>query len=231
MARHHRKMHEALRQIPERIVGVAKGALAQANQHAVFLDPGNEHWDQICVLNAAHAGELFIKAIIAQEHPLLIFKDVFSVDDKTSADLSVEKLIERGRTYDFKDLPKLLWVATGKRIPDMESFEKIQRSRNAIQHFCAPETDDLRLLALEFIYKNIDPLIHESFGLCAIEYHEDHSIGYDYVVSCIVGHELLFEIPDDFSVGELNLRDELEIASPEYRTEILKRLSNKGIEL
>jgi len=224
-------MHESLKHIPDRIIGIAEGSLALANMHAVFADPGTEYRDQLCILSAAHAGELFIKAIIAQEHPLLIFRDIFSVDDQTSADLSIETLIERGRTYDFKDLPRLLWVTTGKRIPDMRSFEKIQRARNAIQHFCAPELSDLRSLTLEFIYNNIDPLIYAHLGLCAIEYHEDHSIGYDYVVSRIVRQELLFSIPDGFSIGEFDLAEELSASSPEYRAEILKRLTAKGITL
>lgn len=224
-------MHEVLTHIPKRIVGLAEGSLALANMHAAFFDPQAEYWERLCILSAAHAGELFIKAIIALEHPLLIFKDVFSVDDNISANLSIEKLIERGRTYDFKDLPRLLWVATGKRLPDMQSFEKIQRTRNAIQHFCAPELTDLRSLALEFIYNNIDPLIYDNFGLCAIEYHEDHSIGYDYLVSRIVRQELLFSIPDGFSISEFDLSEELEGTSPEYRAGVLKRLSEKGIEL
>lgn len=224
-------MHEALKHIPDRIIGLAEGSLALANMHAVFSDPYTEYWGQLCILSAAHAGELFIKAIIAQEHPLLIFRDFFSVDDRTSTDLSIEKLIKRGRTYDFKDLPRLLWVATGKRIPDMQSFEEIQRTRNAIQHFCAPELTDLRSLALEFIYNNVDPLIYEHFGLCAIEYHEDHSIGYDHVVSRIVRQELLFSIPDGFSIGEFDLADELGATSPEYRAEVLRRLAEKGITL
>lgn len=224
-------MHEALKHIPDRIVGLAEGSLALANMHAVFSAPYTEYWGQLCILSAAHAGELFIKAIIAQEHPLLIFRDFFSVDDQTSADLSIEKLIERGRTYDFKDLPKLLWMATGKRIPDIRSFEEIRRTRNAIQHFCAPELTDLRSLALEFIYKNVDPLIYENFGLYAIEYHEDHSIGYDHVVSRIMRQELPFSIPDDFSIGEFNLPEELDATSPEYRAEMLRRLGEKGITL
>jgi hypothetical protein len=59
-------VNEALRGIPNRILDLAMGALAQANTHAAFADPGNEHWPQMSVLNAAHAGELFLKAIIAR---------------------------------------------------------------------------------------------------------------------------------------------------------------------
>lgn len=88
-------MNVALEQIPERILNLAMGALTQANTHAVYLDPGNEHWQHICVLNAAHAGELFIKAIIAKEHPLLIFKDIFNLDDNRGGLLDIETLIQR----------------------------------------------------------------------------------------------------------------------------------------
>jgi hypothetical protein len=69
-------------------------------------------------VNAATAGELFLKAIISKEHPLLIFRDLFQLDDPTNDDLRLEHLIQKGRTYDFEQLPKLLWVSTGERLPD-----------------------------------------------------------------------------------------------------------------
>jgi hypothetical protein len=107
-------MHNALKDIPERILNVAIGALTQANQHAVYYDPGMDHWTDMSILNAATAGELFLKAIVAREHPLLIFRDLFQLDDPISADLKLEHIIQKGRTYDFEQLPKLLWVSTGE---------------------------------------------------------------------------------------------------------------------
>ncbi|MER8599816.1 hypothetical protein [Mesorhizobium sp. M0955] len=108
-----------------------------------------DHWTDMSVLNAAMAGELFIKAIVAKEHPLLIFRDLFQLDDPVNQDLKIEHIIEKGKTYNFEHLAKLLWVATGERLPDLDSFEKLRKARNAIQHFCSPgENVDLRRLAL-----------------------------------------------------------------------------------
>ncbi len=86
-------MHKVLSSIPERILEQAIGALSQANMHSSFMDPGNEHWGSISVINAAHAGELFIKAIIAKEHPLLIFKDLFNLDDGKGDEIEIVDLI------------------------------------------------------------------------------------------------------------------------------------------
>lgn len=225
-------MHEDLKDIPDRILDVAMGALTQANQHAVYYDPGMDHWDHMCVLNAALAGELFLKAIIAKKHPLLIFRDLFQLDNRNNDELKIEYIIEKGRTYDFEQLPKLLWVSTGERLPDMETFEKLRKARNTIQHFCSPtKRGDLRSLALEFLYKNIDPLINKHFSICAIEYHEDESVGYDYVVRCLIQHELLFSIPEEFDTTEIDLNEELATSSAEYRDELIGRLSKKGIDL
>lgn len=225
-------MHEGLKDIPDRILDVAIGALTQANQHAVYYDPGMEHWDHMSVLNAALAGELFLKAIIAKEHPLLIFRDLFQLDDPNNHDLKIDHIIEKGRTYNFEHLPKLLWVSTGERLSDIESFDKLRRARNAIQHFCSPaERVDLRRVALEFLYKNIDPLINKHFGLFAIEYHEDTSIGFDYIVGCLIRHELFFSIPNEFVITEIDLKEELAVSSPYYRDELTRRLSAKGIDL
>src|ERR1700704_5731954 len=111
-------MTPTLKEIPQRILILALGALSQANTHAVFSDPGNEHWDFISVTNAAHAGELVLKAIIAKEHPLLIFRDLFSLDDNRADSLDSVTLIKRGKTHDFERLPQVLWVTTGQRIPN-----------------------------------------------------------------------------------------------------------------
>ena len=217
-----------LTEIPARILTLALGALSQANMHAVFADPGNEHWDFICVTNAAHAGELFLKAIIAKEHPLLIFKDIFSLDDSRADSLDLVTLIKRGKTHDFEKLPQVLWVATGQRMPNPECFERLRRARNSIQHFCAPENEDFRALSLEFIYTIIDPLIKEHFDICAIEHHEDHSVGYDYVVAALLRHRLKFSVPDDFAVGEINVNEEIKGAGKAYRDWLAGELDRVG---
>ncbi len=221
-------MHPQLKDIQARILNVAIGALTQANTQAVYFDPGMEHREDMCILSAAQAGELFLKAIVASEHPLLIFRDLFQLDDPNNPDLTIEHIIERGRTYNFEHLPKLLWVSTGERLPDIKSFEAIRKARNAIQHFCSPSDKvDLRRLALEFLYKNIDPLIKKHFDLYAIEYHEDTSVGYDYVVDCLVRHELLFSVPDDFKITEIDLDKAIKRTSAKYRKTLMKRLSGK----
>lgn len=210
---------------------MATGALAQANTHAVFMDPGNEHWDFISITNTAHAGELFLKAVIAKEHPLLIFKDLFTLDDKSDV-LDVESLIKRGRTHDFEKLPQVMWAATGQRVPNMDCFERLRRTRNAIQHFCAPDEIDFSGLSLEFIYTIIDPIIFREFGMCAIEYHEDHSVSYDYVVACLLRHGLKFTVPDDFNVTEISVSEEIAGASEAYQSWVkgeLERVGQSGL--
>lgn len=221
-------MDAVLKEIPDRILTLALGALSQANMHAAFADPGNEHWDFISITNTAHAGELFLKAIIAKEHPLLIFKEIFNLDDNRADLLDLVTLIKKGKTHDFDKLPQVLWAATGQRIPNPECFERLRRARNSIQHFCAPENEDFRALSLEFIYTIIDPLICEHFGLFAIEYHEDHSVGYDYLVRTLLRHQLKFSLPQDFTVGEIRIGDELEEAGETYRNWLIRELERIG---
>jgi hypothetical protein len=211
-------MNEELRGIPRLILGLARAALTQANHHAVFMDPGSEHWPLMSVLNTAHAGELFLKAIIATEHPLLIFKDLVTLDDKNAEELDLQPLLTRGRTHDFDKLPQILWATTGLRIPNPECYERLRKARNAIQHFCPPDVGDLSALSLEFIYTILDPLIAGRFGIYAIEHHEDHNVSCDYVVACLLRRELRFSIPKDFAVTEIDLDEEISRASAEYRS-------------
>ncbi|MGU3398524.1 hypothetical protein ACLBWS_02060 [Brucellaceae bacterium D45D] len=221
-------MNDLLKEIPHRILELAKGALAQANMHSTFADPGNEHWDFICILNTAHAGELFLKAAIAKEHPLLIFKDLFGLDDGQATEIDIESLIKKGKTHDFEKLPQILWAVSGIRIPRRDYFERLRKARNAIQHFCAPDDEDFRALSLNFIYRIIDPLIYSTFGLYAIEFHEDHNIGYDYLVERLVRSQLKFSVPDDFSVGGVSLSKALDGVSQEYRLWLKDELTKIG---
>jgi hypothetical protein len=217
-----------LKQIPDRILNLAIGALTQANTHAVYCDPGNEHWQHIGVLNAAHAGELILKAIIAREHPLLIFKDIFRLDDNTGTPLDIETLIKRGRTHDFEKLPQILWATTGKRIPNPACFERMRQVRNSIQHFCVPDQQGFQELSLEFIYTILDPLLSDAFDLCAIEYHEDHSVSYDYVVARLLRSELKFSVPNDFEITEVQMVEELASASADYKEWLLSQMKRVG---
>jgi hypothetical protein len=221
-------MNEALRDIPDRILGLATAALTQANMHAVFMDAGSEHWPLMSILNTAHAGELFLKAMIASEHPLLIFRDLVSLDDNRTDELGLETLLSRGRTHDFEKLPQVLWATTGLRIPNPECFDRLRRARNAIQHFCAPDIRDLGTLSLEFIYTIIDPLIAERFGLFAIEYHEDHSAGYDYIVQALLARELRFSIPANFRLTEIRIAEEIKHASAGYQAWVRSAFADAG---
>jgi len=221
-------MDAVLTEIPSRILTLALGALSQANTHAAFADPGNEHWDFISITNTAHAGELFLKAIIAKEHPLLIFRDIFNLDDNRADSLELVDLIKKGKTHDFEKLPRGLWVATGQRIPNPDCFDRLRHARNSIQHFCAPEDEDFRTLSLEFIYTIIDPLIFEHFGIFAIEYHEDHNVGYDYLVRTLLRRQIKFSIPDDFSLTEIDMSHELDEAEEAYRNWVVGELDRIG---
>ncbi|CUX71996.1 MULTISPECIES: hypothetical protein [Agrobacterium] len=221
-------MNELLKEIPDRILKLAKGALSQANTHLTFADPGNEHWNFICVLNAAHAGELFMKAAIAREHPLLIFKDLFAFDDGQAAEIDLASLIKKGKTHDFDKIPQLLWAVSGIRIPNRECFERLRKARNAIQHFCAPDDEDFRQLSLEFSYTIIDPLIQSTYGLFAIDFHEDHNVGYDYVVEKVVRAQQKFSMPEDFNLSEVSLSEALQGASRGYKSWINSELTKIG---
>ncbi len=223
-------MNEGLREIPDRILSLATAALTQANMHAAFMDPGSEHWPLMSILNTAHAGELFLKAIIASEHPLLIFKDLFGLDDNRADELDLNMLLQRGRTHDFEKLPKILWAVAGIRMPNPECYDRMRNARNAIQHFCAPDIEDIGGLSLEFIYTIIDPLIAERFGLFAIEYHEDHSVGYDYLVGCLLRRQLRFSVPDNFNVPEIGVADEIAEASDGYKSWFRGALKQIGKE-
>lgn len=234
--------NEKFLEIPSRIRNVASAALMQANHQAVYSDKEDDI-DQIAVLNAATAGELFLKAIIAEEHPFLIFQNLNNIKKsklkKEKSKLNKEKsnlenevfdgVIEHGRTYNFSELPDLYWIATEEEIPDRDNFKEFLKIRNSIQHFCAPEDTPFQKFTFEFIYKNIDPLIHKHFELCAIDFcgdfpyeNEDLDALTDLVIS-LISREIVFSIPKEFHIAREIFDSELSKTSKDYRKKLSQR--------
>ncbi len=142
-------LHSELSAIADRILGTATAALKAANTQLVFRGPGIEHYQDIALVTTALAGELFLKAIVAKIHPLLIFKDLFNLDDPSDSEITISSAILKGRTYSFEQMGRVLWVVAGERLPDPKSYKDLIVSRNAIQHFCAP-IEDMTEIGLRF---------------------------------------------------------------------------------
>jgi hypothetical protein len=185
-------MNPDLRSIWQRMQGLGLAALAHANRHSAYTPIENGHWPELSILQAAHAAELLIKARIAQEHPLLVFEDL-PKPKTVDATLNVKRLFEDGKTIQWSDLPQRLWAATGTRLPNVEAFREFGRLRNGVQHFAPPSGTDAGALTLKFVFEVIDPFIHGAWGLCAVDYDEDHE-PYLYFVGALVRHEILFHV-------------------------------------
>jgi len=210
--------------IPQRILEMGYSALAQANTHAVYGGPGTEGSDALSIVNSVFAAELIIKAIIAKEHPLLLFKNLFELGPSDAGEISIDRLLLKGKTYTFGELPNLLWTCTGNQINELDLFRRIQKARNAITHFCVPDDPDLKLLSLNFLYRVVDPLLKQHFDECAIEYHNDFSVDYSYVVSCLIENEIIFSVPNGFTTSEIDYDAELLSTNSNYQVEMNKRI-------
>ncbi|MEM1237772.1 MAG: hypothetical protein AAGI10_12430 [Pseudomonadota bacterium] len=207
------RMHPSLVGLSDKILGLATDALRRANTDAVFFDPGMEHRQTLAPLAAAHAGELVLKALIAREHPLLLFKNLG--EKSTNDEINLDWLLAHGRTHDFSRLPSVLWASAGIELPNLDSFKRIAKRRNQVQHFLDNSQGDVQQECLDFIYGNLDPLLDEHFGLCACEYHEDQFP--DYVIGCLLAHEIRFSVPTDLQLSEISPSEYLDNCSKNYR--------------
>jgi hypothetical protein len=206
-------MHESLKDISDRILDLATGALKRANTDAVYFDPGMEHRQSLAPLAAAHAGELVLKALIAKEHPLLLFSNIG--EKTTDNEIDLDWLLKNGRTHDFSKLPSVLWATSGIRVPNIDSYRRIAAIRNQIQHFVDDRDVDVQYDCLQFIYSIIDPLLHEHFGIIACEFHEDEF--HDYVIGCLLSHQIKFTVPKHIELTEIDPQECLRDASKDYR--------------
>lgn len=220
-------MDEEVQSIHEHMKGLGLGALAHANWHANYYSMENQWWSELSVLQAAHAAEILIKAKIAEVHPLLIFERLPKASLEDGSLLSLEELIEGGRTFQFSELPDRLWATTGIKLPNIQRYNTFGRLRNSIQHFSAPKNIDISEEVLLFIYDVIDPLINNCWGLFAIDFNEDDE-SYRYLIDGLVRRGIKFLVSRD-CLSELDV-NELEWAegSIQYKVEMLERFKVAG---
>jgi hypothetical protein len=210
-----------LRAVHKHMLDLGLGALAHANWHANYHSMENRWWSELSVLQAAHAAEILIKARIAQQHPLLIFEHL-PKPTAAKPKLSLEQLIEDGRTYQFSELPDRLWATTGITLPNLKLYRSFGRLRNAIQHFTSPHRD-VSQDAIEFIYGVIDPFINRCWKLFAVDYNEDYE-PYIYLVAGLIRRGIPFLI----SPGVVENLEHTELrwpsSNPKYKITMMARL-------
>ena len=182
-------MDKSLFNVYLHMLELGKTSISLANWHSCFDNSESPMWSEMSVLQAAHAAEIFIKARICQEHPLLIFEKIPSVNFESDEVLDLKSLIEKGRTYQYSDLPNRLWASTGIKLENLDGYNAFGKLRNCIQHFASPEGVSCRMETVRFIYEVIDPFIYKCWGLCAIDYTDEsdtyYSIPENLIDNCI----------------------------------------------
>jgi hypothetical protein len=186
-------MDQELRKaIPQHMHDMATGVLAMANYTAhIYNSVGFGKWLEFSVIHAAHAVELLLKARIAEEHPMLIFKH----PPKKLHAPDLEDLLN-SRTIDYQDLPHLYSTTTGMSFPNLEEFNKLGALRNRIQHFLPPPDVDFGGAALIGIYTVADPILNACWGDYAVDYNEDDP-PYDYLVETLINRRISFLVSSD----------------------------------
>jgi hypothetical protein len=189
-------MRKELAGIAEHMKELGLASLSHALQHTFYFDQFNLYWNDLAVLQAAHAAEILIKARIAEEHPLLIFTELPRSTQTGGAQIDIKALIESGRTLQFQDLPEKLWATTGYTIQDMVLYQRFGKLRNSIQHFASPDESELAQEILKFIFGIVDPMIHDFWGLYAVNYVEDPD-AHSHIFPMLIKSGVAFLIPQD----------------------------------
>lgn len=123
----------------------------------------------MCVVHAAHAAEILLKARIAQEHPLLIFSKLPKAEPNKSS-LTLIDLLESGRTLSYEELPDQLWAATGIKIERVKQYREFGRLRNQIVHFSMANAETLNELTICYSLEVLDPLVESFWGRSVIDF-------------------------------------------------------------
>ena len=224
-------MDAGLKNVYQHMIALGAGSLSHANYLAHFYDWTNQMWSQLGVLQATHACEIFLKARLAQEHPLLIFdslpKSTADCVNKTTGLLDFESLLEKGQTITYSELPEKVWAATGVKINNLKLYNDFGKLRNSIQHFAAPNRD-VSLQTSQFIYDVIDPFINSEWGMCAMDYCDD-SEGYEYLIPVLADRGVEFIVSHEIDDGLNGLSNLLQNGTKPYVKKMIQRGRDAGL--
>jgi len=159
-------MHPDTREVAEHMRDFGLNVIARAIYDVTFAELTKPFAHALAVIHAAHGAEIVLKARIAQEHPLLIFKKL-PQSSSTEESLTIAELFEFGRSVDYDDLPELLWATTGIRINRKDRYQEFGRLRNKIMHFAVPEIDHSHEV-LSFCIEVLEPLVFQFWQESAV---------------------------------------------------------------
>ena len=161
-------MHPDTAQVAAHMREFGLHALGRAVYDATFSEFLRPFTHAISVTLAALAGEILIKARIAEEHPLLIFQNL--PKSTNSADLlDIQQLLEQGKTVGYADLPELLWATTGYQMAEATRFLEFGKLRNAIAHFAVPDSR-VEDETIKYAFEVLDPILGDLWNETLIPY-------------------------------------------------------------
>jgi len=161
-------MHPDTRAVAEHMREFGLTILGRAAYEVTFSEAMAPFAHAIAVGHAAHGAEIAIKARIAEEHPLLLFKSL-PKSANAQKELTIAELFEYGRTVEFQELPETLWAATGIRMERVEQYQRFGKLRNTIIHFAVPE-HDFPCETFKFLFQVMEPLVRRFWDKSILPY-------------------------------------------------------------
>jgi hypothetical protein len=161
-------VHPDTKQVANHMKDFGLHILGRAVYDATFSEMMRPFAHALSVVHAAHGTEIVIKARIAQEHPLLIFKS-YPRSNTTNDLLSIKELFEHGRTLMYSELPEVLWAATGYRMKQLSKYQDFGALRNGLVHFAALDFD-AAAETLRFLFEVLDPMMQDFWGETFVDY-------------------------------------------------------------
>lgn len=165
-------MHAYMKQVASHMKDFGYHMLGKAIYDATFSEQLKPFAHALSVVHAAHGAEIVLKAKIANEHPLLVFTSL-PKSGTTNGALTIEELFYEGRTYTYRELPEILWAATGYKMPEerLRQYIEFGRLRNGLLHFTPIEGDYSRE-TLRFLFEVMDLVVCDIWGDSFVRYCE-----------------------------------------------------------
>ncbi len=165
-------MNPETKQVSQHMKEFGLHILGRAIYDATFSEMTRPFAHMLSVVHAAHGAEILIKARIAEEHPLLIFKS-YPKSNTTKDVLSIKELFKYGRTLMYSELPEVLWATTGYRIKELDRYQKFGELRNTIVHFSADPDCEASTETLKFALEVLDYIVQDFWGESLIYYSQE----------------------------------------------------------